>query len=404
MFFYRFLQDNINEALGNFPAVLIAGARQVGKSTLAMQLCNNYITLDDISALAMAKNDPMMFISQLKTPVVIDEIQKAPNLLSAIKIAIDQNRKSGQFILTGSANVLSFKNVSDTLAGRIAIFELSPLAMGEIRQTQKSIFASSLFEANFDSFLANNIDEKQLLERILHGSYPDMIKPRSKQMGYLWLSSYVSTYIERDVRAIENIRNTDKFARLIHLLSSRSANLLNKADLMKDVGLDNRTLENYISLLELVYQIKRLRPYYANIGKRFVKSEKIFFTDTGILTFLLGIQHTEGLLKSPFLGAIFETFVFNELYKQTTFMMNNTQLTYYRTTDKKEIDFILESDGKIAAIEVKFSKRIDKSDFKHIADLQKSSQTFCVGVIVYMGERVVQFDEKLWAVPAGMIA
>jgi hypothetical protein len=401
MFYERFLKKSIVLALDFFPSVLITGARQSGKSTLAMGLCENYITLDDITILSLAKSDPVMFVSNLKTPIIIDEIQKAPELLSAIKMAIDNDRKAGQFILTGSANIMDFKSVSDTLAGRVAIFELSPLSNVEINGSN-SLFVESIFEDSF-SPVQNNMDETALFQRMLDGMYPDMVNMSEQKMKYLWLSSYISTYIERDIRDIENIRNIDKFARLIHLLASRSANVINKADLSNASGLDTKTLDSHLGLLELVYQIKRVRPYYANIGKRFVKSEKMFFTDAGVLNFLLGIQSIDGLLASHFLGAIFETFVFNELYKQTSFLLDRTQIYYYRTLDKKEIDFIIERNGKLVAIEVKFAKSITKSDFRHIIDLKNSSNSFHLGLIIYMGEHALSFGDNLWAIPFGAI-
>lgn len=398
----RYLHDSIQEAMEYFPAILITGARQSGKSTLSMSLCENYITLDDIMMLTLAKNDPVMFVSRLKTPIVIDEIQKVPELLSAIKLAIDSDRKAGQFILTGSANVLDFKNVGDTLAGRVALFELSPLSAVEVEESSQ-LFVASLFKDDFHMDEIHIIDDETLYNRMLSGMYPDMLKVNEPRMKYIWLSSYISTYIERDIRDIENIRNTDKFARLIHIIATRSGSMLNKADLSNASNLDTKTLDNHLTLLEMVYQIKRVRPYYANIGKRFVKSEKLFFTDTGILNFLLGIQTVDNMLSSSYIGSIFETFVYNELYKQVSYLLDGTQIYYYRTLDKKEIDFIIERHGKVVAIEVKFAKNVSKDDCRHIIDLQRSSSSFHIGIVVYMGSNILPLEENIWAVPFGHI-
>ncbi|MCX6074101.1 MAG: ATP-binding protein [Campylobacterales bacterium] len=398
----RYLHDSIQEAMGYFPAILITGARQSGKSTLSMGLCENYITLDDIMMLSLAKNDPVMFVSRLKTPIVIDEIQKAPELLSAIKMAIDSDRRAGAFILTGSANVLDFKNVGDTLAGRIALFELSPLSNVEVEGMSR-LFVEELFNDDFNMDTPHIIDDETLYNRMLSGMYPDMLKSAEARVKYIWLSSYISTYIERDIRDIENIRNTDKFARLIHIIASRSGAILNKADLSNASNLDTKTLDNHLTLLEMVYQIKRVRPYYANIGKRFVKSEKLFFTDTGILNFLLGIQSVDTMLSSSYIGSIFETFVYNELYKQVTYLLDGTQIYYYRTLDKKEIDFIIERHGKVAAIEVKFAKKVTKEDCRHILDLQRCSIDFHIGIVIYMGSHILPLGENIWAVPFGQI-
>jgi hypothetical protein len=398
----RFLHDSIQEAMKHFPAILITGARQSGKSTLSMSLCENYITLDDIMMLSLAKNDPVMFVSRLQTPTIIDEIQKAPELLSAIKMAIDSDRRAGQFILTGSANVLDFKNVGDTLAGRIALFELSPLSAVEVEGSSQ-LFVEHLFQDDFHMDVTHVIDDETLYNRMLSGMYPDMLSAITPRIKYIWLSSYISTYIERDIRDIENIRNTDKFARLIHIIATRSGSMLNKADLSNASALDVKTLDNHLTLLEMVYQIKRVRPYYANIGKRFVKSEKLFFTDTGILNFLLGIQTVENMLSSPYIGSIFETFVYNEMYKQVSYLLDGTQIYYYRTLDKKEIDFIIERHGKVVAIEVKFAKHVTKEDCRHLIDLQHSSSNFHIGIVIYMGSHVLSLGENMWAVPFGHI-
>lgn len=402
MFYERYLKKNILSALEAFPAVLITGARQTGKSTLAIGLCDNYITLDDITLLGLAKDDPVMFVSNLTTPIVIDEIQKAPTLLPAIKMAIDKNRKRGQFILTGSANVLDFKNIGDTLAGRLAIFELSSLSNIEINTSDK-LFIESVFAEEFTPPRDIKMSEGEVYKRMIDGMYPDVINQKDKKLKYIWFSSYISTYIERDVRDIENIRNIDKFANLINILASRSANIINKSDIAIASGIDSKTLDNHLSLLELIYQIKRVKPYHANIGKRFVKSEKLFFTDTGVLSFLLSIQDLDALLTSSLIGSIYETFVFNELYKQVSYLLDGTKIYYYRTLDKKEIDFCIERGGKLVAIEVKFAKRIVKNDFRHIIDLQEASKNFHLGVIIYMGEHTLSFGDRLWAIPFGAI-
>lgn len=398
----RFLQSSITEALAYFPAILITGPRQCGKSTLAMQLSENYITLDDINALTAAKRDPQMFISQLKCPVIIDEIQKAPELLVAIKMAVDNDRKAGQFILTGSANVLDFNHISDSLAGRISLFELTPLSNVEIYR-QPTTFIEAIFQDGFKPNQQAHLSASVIYQQLLSGFYPEMLSISEQRMRYLWLSSYVATYLERDIRDIDNIRHIDKFSRLIHLLASRSGGLMNKSELGKDAGLDSKTLDSYLNLLSLVYQIKRVKPYFANIGKRFVKSEKLYFTDTGVLNFLLGNRTQDDMLSSMLIGQIFETFVFNELYKQVSYLLDGTQIYYYRTHDQKEIDFVIERQGKIVAIEVKFAKSVTMGDFKHIVDFMQASSHVHLGLVIYMGTMPIQFGENLWAIPLGMM-
>lgn len=399
----RFIQSSVVEALKYFPAILITGPRQCGKSTLAMQLATNYITLDDITALASAKRDPQMFISNLKLPIVIDEIQKAPELLSAIKMVIDADRKPGQFILTGSANVLAFNQISDSLAGRIALFELTPLSFIELNGKQTT-FVEQLFSESCSLTSYDNISEDFIYPRILSGCYPEMLSIGDGRIRYLWLSSYVATYLERDVRDIENIRHIDKFSRLIHLLASRSGALINKSELSKDAGLDTKTLDNYLNLLSLIYQVKRVKPYFSNIGKRLVKSEKLYFTDSGILNFLLGNQTVDQMKSSMLMGQVFETFVFNELYKQVSYLLDGTQIYYYRTHDQREIDFIIERHGKLIAIEVKLAKTVTQNDFKHIIDLKQASPNFHLGIVIYMGSLTVSFGDSLLAIPFSTLA
>lgn len=397
----RTILKDLQEALTVFPVVLLCGARQVGKSTLVLSLCEHYITLDDITQLDGARADPKRFIQDLPRPIVIDEIQKAPELLPAIKEEVDRKRKNGDFLLTGSANLLGYKKVTESLAGRMGVMELLPLSCREMANRADANLADDLFSAEWPN---NKIPQSGnlLLDSLLQGGYPELQRIHTQRGRNLWFSSYVSTYIERDVRDIGELRHIDRFIHLLNILAPRSATLLNKAELSRTAGIEQKTLTNYLSLLEMVFQIKRIQPYSANLGKRFVKSPKLFFTDSGVLCHLLGLNSKEILRNSSYYGAILETFVFTELLKAVQYSEPPTRLWHYRTSDQHEIDLLIERDGKVIPVEIKAAKTVRKKDFKHIEDLQSRNSTVKNGVIFYQGEQLVPFG-KNYAMPIPML-
>lgn len=393
----RLLEPIINQVLSISPVVLISGARQVGKSTLAMKLFENYILLDDIAIRAAAEEDPIGFIESLEKPVCIDEIQKVPKLLEAIKNYVDKNRKNGLFLLTGSASILDMKGIGDTLAGRIVNLVMWPLSSKERADKLENVI-DLLFESDFKNLKLKNKNEV-ILEYILTGGYPEAIAIQDPRLRSFWFSSYISTYIERDVRDIGEIRNLSNFIKLVNILSSRSGNILKIKELANSSGLSENTASNYLTLLEMVYQIKLIPAYSANFSKRFIKSPKFYFTDTGILLHLLGIHTIDELIKSKYKGLVLETYVLNELIKHIDLAKNRAKIYHYRTTDQKEIDFILESAKGTIAIEVKYSKNVNLKSFKHIIDFKKKSKKLYKGIVFYLGDTILPFGEDLFAVP-----
>ena len=397
----RTILKDLQEALAVFPVVLLCGARQVGKSTLVLSLCEHYITLDDITQLDGARADPKRFIQDLPRPIVIDEIQKAPELLPAIKEEVDRKRKNGDFLLTGSANLLGYKKVTESLAGRMGVMELLPLSCREMANRADANLVDDLFSAEWPNNKTSQ-SSNLLLDSLLQGGYPELQRIHTQRGRNLWFSSYVSTYIERDVRDIGELRHIDRFIHLLNILAPRSATLLNKAELSRTAGIEQKTLTNYLSLLEMVFQIKRIQPYSTNLGKRFVKSPKLFFTDSGVLCHLLGLNSKETLRNSSHYGAILETFVFTELLKAVQYSESPTRLWHYRTSDQHEIDLLIERDGKVIPVEIKAAKTVRKKDFKHIEDLQSRNSTVKNGVIFYQGEQLVPFG-KNYAMPIPML-
>ena len=398
----RAIREELEEYLKYFPVLLISGARQVGKSTLALHLgIENYITLDDINIYEMAKNDPKGFIENLEKPVIIDEAQRLPQLMITLKEHIDKKRINGEFVLTGSASLQGFKDISDSLAGRIGIVELYPFSLKEKSQKTENII--DIFGGSLDEYILKKYNS-DIFENILDGGYPEILKIESQKAKYLWFSSYIRTYIESDARELANIRNLDKFVKMYRLCMIRSGNMFNKNELQKEAGLDNRTFDSYFAVMEHTYQMQKLQPFFKNQLKRLIKTPKIYATDTGVLNHLLQINSKEELDKSHYKGDIVETFIYDELLKANSSASKKVGLYYYRTTDKKEIDFILDYGQKIVAVEIKASKSVSKSDFKHIYHLQKeATDLFDKGIVLYGGDTFLKLDENMYAVPFGFL-
>ena len=398
----RAIREELEEYLKYFPVLLISGARQVGKSTLALNLgIENYITLDDINIYEMAKNDPKGFIENLEKPVIIDEAQRLPELMITIKEHIDRKRTNGEFVLTGSASLQGFKDISDSLAGRIGIVELYPFSLKEKSQKAENII--DIFGDTLEAYILKKYNS-DIFEDILDGGYPEILKIESQKAKYLWFSSYIRTYIESDARELANIRNLDKFVKMYRLCMIRSGNMFNKNELQKEAGLDNRTFDSYFAVMEHTYQMQKLQPFFKNQLKRLIKTPKIYATDTGVLNHLLQINSKEELEKSHYKGDIVETFIYDELLKANSFASKKVGLYYYRTSDKKEIDFILDYGQKIVAVEIKASKSVSKSDFKHIYHLQKEvSELLDKGIVLYGGDTFLKLDESMYAVPFGFL-
>jgi predicted AAA+ superfamily ATPase len=396
----------VDEALKTFPCVLISGARQVGKSTLALNLDMNYVVFDDLTQREAAFNDPVGYIQNLSKPICIDEIQKVPQVLEAIKLYIDKHRINGNFLLTGSANILDMKKTKESLAGRIIEIKLWPLSQKEINHKPNENIIDLLFTKDIKDLKAPKISNDKMYQAIIDGGYPEIQKIKSDRAKALWFSSYISSYVERDIRDIGELRDIASFIRFYNIITPRSGSLLNKSQLANDASISEATLNNYLSMLNMIYQISLLEPYSSNISKRFIKTPKLYLNDSGILSHILNITTVDELLKSPKKGEVIETFVFSELIKHISYSQTMPKLYHYRTNDKKEIDFIAEKGDKIIAIEVKSSISIKQDSFKHIIDLQnKSKDKEVVGIVLYMGNDIVWFGDeknKRYALPMGV--
>ena len=327
----------------SFPAIALTGPRQSGKSTLLKHLfgkTHEYITFDDPLTRERAISDPKLFIDELKNKVIIDEIQYVPEILSYIKIAIDNKRQvKGSFLLTGSQQFTMIKNLGDTLAGRIALLELLPFSSNEIMGNKKT-------ENTMNTFVSS----------CLRGSYPELITEKKIDLDS-WYGSYISTYIERDVKSIYDIGNLRDFHRFLQLLASRTAQLINLSTYANELGASVNTIKKWLSILEASRIIHILSPYYENMGKRIVKSPKVNFLDCGIVCYLTGIKDKKHLINGPMAGALFETFCIQETIKTFFNQGIKPEIYFLRTSNDLEIDLIIRGkNNTLFPFEIKFTK------------------------------------------------
>lgn len=398
----RHLVNKLRDSLEESPVVLLNGARQVGKSTLVQSLLLNthaYYTLDDFSVLNIVSQDPLGFLTSHPGPIVIDEVQKSPPLLSAIKQVVDRDRKSGHFVLTGSANVLNLPKLSESLAGRMEIHTLWPLSQSELSSTAVSFIDKVL---NGSLVWENSPTTCQELEKkVCLGGYPDVLKRTTVAKQDNWCSAYLQTLLQRDVRDMAHIERLVELPMLLNLLAARAGNLLNTSDLSRTSGLPNTTLKRYLALLENLYLYVSLPPWFNNRSNRVVKANKVYLNDTKLLCYLLGLDQKGLMNNRPLFGHVIENFVVMELKKQQTWSEIPTRMYHYRTHTGSEIDIILESfSGEIIAIEVKGSQTITPKDFASIKHLQQQNMDKNIlGFVVYTGTQMIPFSNNLTAIP-----
>jgi len=408
----RYLHNSIIESLKHFPVVLLTGARQVGKSTLAQELIGPswkaaFLTLDDRAVLDAALRDPDGFVRGLPTPVVIDEVQRAPDLMRAIKRIIDRHRKSGEYLLTGSANIMTLSSVSETLAGRVVLHTLYPFCWPELLERPSPTILEDLFEVATSRELVRRLSKPpasdyraQITRRILVGGYPPPALMNSDKAQEQWFSSYRQTYLERDLLNIKLIENLPDFNRLLSLVAFRSGRLLNFSDLSREIGMPFTTLRRYMNLLEVTYQIFLLRPYFTHIGKRLIKTPKVYFNDTGMASHLMGVDEWSVLENQGNAGYFVETWIASELMKLISVSDKRLRLYFWRTQAGQEVDFLVERGGKLVAVEVKWSNRIDESTIKNLkrcAEELKGKLHF--SLILYSGIEIVPFTPQIVAIP-----
>jgi len=350
----RALSRVIRKALRTFPAIVVTGPRQSGKTTLLKTLCADthaFVTLEDPDVRIRAREDPLQFLARYKPPVIIDEIQYAPELLSYIKTRIDENRKPGQWLFTGSQHFGLMQGISQSLAGRAAVLSLLPFSLAE--RTGRGDTTLTVGEWIKKLRTLSPADSRiSLSEVLLRGGYPEIASRRSVDRQ-LWCGSYVATFLERDVRNLAHIGDLSQFERFLRLCAVRTGQILNLSDLARDIGVSVPTAKRWLSVLEAGYQVFLLYPYYQSLGKRLVKSPKIYFNDTALASYLLGLHDKDALFNSPNFGNLFETLVVTDVLKRFLHGGEMPSMYYLRTRDGLEIDLVLELGQKLSLFEVK---------------------------------------------------
>jgi len=395
----------ILDALSDSPVVLLNGARQTGKSTLAKWLAQGshparYLTFDDATVFAAARYDPAGFIAGIEGNVILDEVQRVPELFMAIKAEVDRNRVSGRFLLTGSANILLLPRLSESLAGRMEILTLWPFSQGEVAGRQEN-FVDAAFDDKPSSYKKDTENRARLVKRIFTGGYPEILKRPAFTRRKAWFGSYITTILQRDVRDLANIEGLTEMPRLLSLLATRAASLLNFSELSRSCGIPQSTLKRYMTLLKTTFMITLLPAWSGNLGKRLVKAPKCFLNDTGLTTHLLGIDEGRISDETLLMGPLLENFVVLELLKQSTWSNVQPNLFHFRTQTGNEVDIIMEdSGGRIVGIEIKAAKSLGSKDFRSLQMLQDTlGKRFRRGIVLYTGIEGVSFGKNLFALP-----
>ena len=394
----RSLEPVLRKAVREFPAVALVGPRQSGKTTLLKHLFEaqySVVSLEPPDIRLAALKDPRGFLNLYPSPVIFDEIQYAPELLPYIKERIDSHRdRVGQYILTGSQNLLLMEQVTESLAGRAAVLKLLPLSRWEINlQSQRSL----PWEKKTSSLTVQS--QAELWEQILRGYYPETVSHPERDFR-LWHASYMQTYLERDVRNLRNIGDLSQFQTFLRALAARSAQILNISDLARDVGVSVNTAKDWISLLEASFQVFILRPYYANIGKRLVKAPKIYFMDTGLLCYLVGLRDIDHAMSGPMGGAIFENLVVAEMFKIFLHRGEEPAMYYWRTSHGSEVDLVIETQSGLIPLEIKHTETPRPEMAKGIVSFREDfAKKVTSGYVIFPGNLVLPLAENVSSLP-----
>jgi len=405
------VKPQLDAAMDDTPVVVIVGPRQCGKSTLAELLAGErgarQVTLDDAGPRAAANADPTGFVEALELPVVIDEFQKAVELLPAIKSRVDRARSGGRqaagmFLLTGSANVWTSLRVSESLAGRAERLQLWPLSQGEILGSRET-FIDAVLAGRVAQIAAAPTGRRAVSRALVTGGYPEMLARQGPQRRARWLENYVQMILERDVRDLAaKAQQLDELPRLLGAAAARVSGLLEIANLASDTKLKRDTASRYLTLLELLFLLRRAPAWSRNLGQRLIKAPKLWFPDSGLASQLVGYDERRFESdETPLAGALFENFVASELTKQATWCEVDVRLYHLRTAGGSEVDLVIEArDGTIAGIESKLTASVSARDFNGLRHLRdRLGERFGAGIVMHTGPDTLPFGDRLWAVP-----
>lgn len=396
----------VETALADTRVVLISGPRQAGKTTLARQFSDAnrpYITLDDAGTLNAARSDPTGFIRGIDR-AVIDEVQRAPDLMLAIKESVDRYEDPGRFLLTGSANLATVPAIADSLAGRMAVVSLLPFAQSELHSTPGQML-DALFAGDEPTTRSEVVFGEELMNVVLKGGYPEVLRRSTPARRTAWLEDYVSLIFDRDVRDIANIDQLDRLPRLLNVLAEHSGQLVNHSSFGAALGLSSVTAQKYVAILERLFLVRTIAPWSNNRLSRLVKTPKLHFVDTGLLASLRDDDLETLRRDKTRFGALLESFVVSELLKLASWSDRRFSFSHYRTKDQDEVDVVIEDRrGRIIGIEVKASATVKSEDFKGLRQLQEAvGDRFVRGLVLHDHDRVTAFGEKLHAAPLSIL-
>ncbi len=414
----RHIASAVNDLLKVSRVVFVSGARQVGKTTLVKQIVEekngSYSSLDNDVTLNLALTDTEAFLADIMQhrPAVIDEVQRAPNLLRAIKMAVDEDPTPGKFLLTGSTHLFSARGIDESLAGRMELLEMHPLSRGEINGKRET-FVDALFADKPETTTealeklgehATLVYRQSLAEMVAAGGFPEPLQRTLKRAS--WFTSYANAIISRDLRELSQAMRPQELGRLLTLLAHRSTGLENLADISRNLNISDSTLRRYLAQLEAAWLYQPLLPWHRNIGKRLVKSRKIHLIDSGLACARLNLSGNRlAEMGNPQLGPLLESFVVGELRKQISWAEQNITPYHFRTHDKLEVDLVLEdARGRVAGVEVKASTNLSSADFKGLKALAEATgDDFVAGIVLYTGKSRVPFHKRMAALPISAI-
>jgi predicted AAA+ superfamily ATPase len=403
----RWITSYLREAINDHSIIVLTGARQVGKSTLLLNaepFCNwRFYTMDDFDVLRQANQDPEALWAGTNK-IVLDEVQKTPDLLPAVKKAVDQNPGKYRFILSGSANLLLMKQISESLAGRAVYFVLDPMTLGEVEQRVKPDILSQLLLGEWFEESRLTTPPPDPANLILRGLMPALLPLSSPQSWIRWWEGYVTTYLERDLRQISQIDALLDFRRLMELSALRSGQLLNQSEIARDARISQPTAHRYLNILETTHLFERLPAFLSSHTTRLLKSPKVFWNDSGLAVFLSGYYDVESLKTAREYGAYFETLIYHHLRVLTQLMIPSGRLYFWRRRDGVEVDFVIEYGRRVLAVEVKRTRKLSFRDISGLQTFLEQNPSAVGGLVVYSGDEIRRMRRNILAVPWTMVA
>lgn len=402
----RRAHSKVTTALSDTRVVLVVGPRQAGKTTLARSFADDnrpYLSLDDVGTLAAARRDPVGFVRGLDA-AVIDEVQRAPELILAIKESVDRDQRPGRFLLTGSANLMALPQIADSLAGRMAVIRLLPFAQAELRN-QAGQFLDRIFAGQGADFANEPVVGEALVEAVLRGGYPEAVRRPAAARRAAWLEDYLALVLDRDVRDIASIDQLDRLPRLMSVLAEHSGQLVNHASFGAALSLSGVTAQKYISILERLFLLRTLNPWSSNRLSRLIKTPKLHFLDSGLLAMLRDTDAEAIAADRTRFGPLLETIVVSEILKLASWSEVRCTLSHFRTKDQDEVDVVLEDRrGRIVGIEVKASATVRPKDFNGLRRLREAAgDKFMRGLVLHDHDRVTPIDKNLHAAPVSAL-